>query len=128
MISAQSIAKSLFTLLELNYSQEQVLLAFQQYVKKYHLESLVLNVVRYLEIFLENKQTKERLVVITAHAVDKEILTEIQSFIHISEKVNIVNIIDESIVAGFITRHHDVEHDASIASRLLQLKKAIIQN
>lgn len=128
MMSAQSIAKALFILLESGHSDDQVFSAFQQYIKKYRLEALVCNIVRYLEKFLENKKIKEQVVVITAHAVHSDILTEIQSFIRAPKDVNIVNVVDESVIAGFIARYHDVEHDASIASQLLQLKKAIIQN
>ena len=74
----------------------------------------------------ENNMTKA--IVITALPISTEIksivLDKIKSISN--KKVEIKNIIDASILGGFILRFEDKEYDASMISKLKKLKKELV--
>ena len=84
--------------------------------------------VAYLDI-LKKHQGKETAIVTTAvaltPALEKTILTKASQLS--SAKINLENIIDPSIIGGFILRIGDLQYNASVAHQLDQLKREFTQ-
>ncbi len=82
--------------------------------------------IQYNNLF-DQKNNIETAYVTTAVAVDNQmetlILNKIATFS--SKKINIKNIIDPTIIGGFILRIGDQQYNASIANRLQTLKREL---
>ncbi|AWM13775.1 ATP synthase F1 subunit delta [Flavobacterium sediminis] len=54
-------------------------------------------------------------------ALEDKVLAKIATFT--SKKVNLTNVVDPAIIGGFVLRIGDQQYNASVANRLLQLKR-----
>lgn len=54
-------------------------------------------------------------------ALENKVLAKIATFT--SKKVNLTNVVDPAIIGGFVLRIGDQQYNASVANRLLQLKR-----
>ena len=82
-----------------------------------------------LENELNRENNIERATVITATPISDKIKTQVlKKLQELSNKsVEIENIIDETILGGFILRYENKEYNASFSQRLSKLKSELIQ-
>jgi len=106
--SAQSETKALFQLLLENQRFGILALIGDQYQELYNeangIENAVVTTAVPLDAELENK-----------------VLAKVATFT--SKKVNLTNVVDPAIIGGFVLRIGDQQYNASVANRLLQLKR-----
>ena len=84
---------------------------------------------KYNELY-EAHIDKEKATVTTAVAMTKDLEIKVMSKIKklTSKSVELENIVDESIIGGFILRVGDIQYNASIASKLNKLKREFTLN
>lgn len=107
-VNAQPETKALFQLLKDNKRFEILVSIANQY-----------------EVLYNEVNGIENAVVTTAVPLDADlegkVLAKVATFS--SKKVNITNIVDPAIIGGFVLRIGDKQYNASVANRLLQLKR-----
>ncbi|MBY0329022.1 F0F1 ATP synthase subunit delta [Patescibacteria group bacterium] len=128
MISSQTIARGLFSVLRSGVPHEQVVKGFSSYIHRYHLEATVPQIISYLDFFASQKARDEGLSLVVAHPVSDEVVLEIKSFIDAADSTPVSLTLDESLIGGFIARYRHTEHDASLSTQLSRLEQSIIHN
>ena len=80
----------------------------------------------FIQLYNEHNNIKEALV-ITASPINKELESEILSKINIpdAKAINLNNIVDPSIIGGFIIRYDGKEYNSSVKQNLNNLKKEL---
>ena len=80
----------------------------------------------FIQLYNEHNNIKEALV-ITASPLNKELESEILSKINIpdAKAINLNNIVDPSIIGGFIIRYDGKEYNSSVKQNLNNLKKEL---
>ena len=90
--------------------------------------SILIDIANSFKDLYEKENNMTKAIVITALPISTEIksivLEKIKSISN--KKVEIKNIIDASILGGFILRFEDKEYDASMISKLKKLKKELV--
>ena len=81
----------------------------------------------FIQLYNKNNNIKEA-IVITASPIDKDLEKKILSQIKIpaAKSINLINLIDSSIIGGFIIRYDGKEYNASIKQNLKNLKTELI--
>ena len=81
----------------------------------------------FIQLYNKNNNIKEA-IVITASPIDKDLEKKILSQIKIpaAKSINLTNLIDSSIIGGFIIRYDGKEYNASIKQNLKNLKTELI--
>ena len=81
----------------------------------------------FIQLYNKNNNIKEA-VVITASPIDKDLEKKILSQIKIpaAKSINLINLVDSSIIGGFIIRYDGKEYNASIKQNLKNLKTELI--
>lgn len=120
------IAKALITLLERNIPEDQVMIGFEKFIQKNHLQGLVSNIIWYMEYFYKESEKNKSLEIITAHEISKDVIESISNFIQVENNPPVKNKINKEIIGGFIAYYSGKEYDASIKKQLSRLKQAII--
>jgi F-type H+-transporting ATPase subunit delta len=84
---------------------------------------------KYNELY-DNYIGKEKATVTTAVSMTKDLEIKVMAKIKelTSKSVDLENIVDESIIGGFILRVGDIQYNASIASKLNKLKREFTLN
>jgi len=82
--------------------------------------------ISFIQLYNEQNNIKEA-TVITASPINKELESDILSKINISDvkSINLTNVIDSSIIGGFIIRFDGKEYNASVKNNLNNLKKEL---
>ena len=80
----------------------------------------------FIQLYNKHNNIKEALV-ITASPINKELESEILSKINIpdAKAINLNNIVDPSIIGGFIIRYDGKEYNSSVKQNLNNLKKEL---
>tara|TARA_B100001564_G_scaffold357326_1_gene373320 strand:+ start:779 stop:1309 length:531 start_codon:yes stop_codon:yes gene_type:complete len=81
----------------------------------------------FIHLYNKNNNIKEA-IVITASPIDKDLEKKILSQIKIpaAKSINLINLVDSSIIGGFIIRYDGKEYNASIKQNLKNLKTELI--
>lgn len=82
----------------------------------------------YISLYNESKGIKVAEVttaVALSDSLEKEVLSKVKQLTG-SEHVTIQNIIDESIIGGFVLRVGDIQYNASISNQLANIKREFI--
>lgn len=81
----------------------------------------------FIQLYNKNNNIKEA-IVITASPIDKDLEKKILSQIKIpaAKSITLINLIDSSIIGGFIIRYDGKEYNASIKQNLKNLKTELI--
>lgn len=81
----------------------------------------------FIQLYNKNNNIKEA-VVITASPIDKDLERKILSQIKIpaTKSINLINLVDSSIIGGFIIRYDGKEYNASVKQNLKNLKTELI--
>ena len=81
----------------------------------------------FIQLYNKNNNIKEA-IVITASPIDKDLEKKILSQIKIpaAKSINLINLVDSSIIGGFIIRYDGKEYNASVKQNLKNLKTELI--
>ena len=117
--------KAIFSLLEKNNPITEKLLDLLIYNKRVAIISDIAN--SFIQLYNKNNNIKEA-IVITASPIDKDLEKKILSQIKIpaAKSINLINLVDSSIIGGFIIRYDGKEYNASIKQNLKNLKTELI--
>ena len=117
--------KAILSLLEKNNSITERLLDLLIHNKRVAIISDIASC--FIQLYNKNNNIKEA-VVITASPIDKDLERKILSQIKIpaTKSINLINLVDSSIIGGFIIRYDGKEYNASIKQNLKNLKTELI--
>ena len=117
--------KAILSLLEKNNSITEKLLDLLIHNKRVAIISDIASC--FIQLYNKNNNIKEA-VVITASPIDKDLEKKILSQIKIpaAKSINLINLVDSSIIGGFIIRYDGKEYNASIKQNLKNLKTELI--
>ena len=117
--------KAILSLLEKNNSITEKLLDLLIHNKRVAIISDIAN--SFIQLYNKNNNIKEA-IVITASPIDKDLEKKILSQIKIpaAKSINLINLVDSSIIGGFIIRYDGKEYNASIKQNLKNLKTELI--
>ena len=117
--------KAISFLLEKNNSITEKLLDLLIHNKRVAIISDIAN--SFIQLYNKNNNIKEA-IVITASPIDKDLEKKILSQIKIpaAKSINLINLVDSSIIGGFIIRYDGKEYNASIKQNLKNLKTELI--
>jgi len=117
--------KAILSLLEKNNSITEKLLDLLIHNKRVAIISDIAN--SFIQLYNKNNNIKEA-VVITASPIEKDLEKRILSQIKIpaAKSITLTNLIDSSIIGGFIIRYDGKEYNASIKQKLKNLKTELI--
>lgn len=117
--------KAILSLLEKNNSITEKLLDLLIYNKRVAIIGDIAN--SFIQLYNKNNNIKEA-IVITASPIDKDLEKKILSQIKIpaAKSINLINLVDSSIIGGFIIRYDGKEYNASIKQNLKNLKTELI--
>ena len=117
--------KAIFSLLEKNNPITVKLLDLLIHNKRVAIISDIAN--SFIQLYNKNNNIKEA-IVITASPIDKDLEKKILSQIKIpaAKSINLINLVDSSIIGGFIIRYDGKEYNASIKQNLKNLKTELI--
>ncbi|MBN2638343.1 MAG: ATP synthase F1 subunit delta [Bacteroidales bacterium] len=105
-------------------------LHFIQLIVKKRREAWLLDICRAFEVLYYDHKNLIKAEIITAFPLDevnkKDLMNRIKTITH--KDVELKEIIDESLVGGFVIRVEDYQFDASIASKLRRLRKTFAEN
>ena len=84
------------------------------------------NSISFIQLYNEQNNIKEA-TVITASPINKELESDILSKINMSDakSISLTNVVDPSIIGGFIIRYDGKEYNASVKQNLNNLKKEL---
>ena len=113
--------KAILLLIEKNNSITEKLLDLLIHNKRVAIISDIAN--SFIQLYNKHNNIKEA-VVITASPIDKNLENQILSQIKIPEakSITLINLVDSSIIGGFIIRYDGKEYNASIKQNLKNLK------
>jgi len=113
--------KAILSLIEKNNSITEKLLDLLIHNKRVAIISDIAN--SFIQLYNKHNNIKEA-VVITASPIDKNLENQILSQIKIPEakSITLINLVDSSIIGGFIIRYDGKEYNASIKQNLKNLK------
>ena len=117
--------KAILSLLEKNNSITEKLLDLLIHNKRVAIISDIAN--SFIQLYNKNNNIKEA-IIITASPIDKDLEKKILSQIKIpaAKSINLINLVDSSIIGGFIIRYDGKEYNASIKQNLKNLKTELI--
>ena len=117
--------KAILSLLEKNNSITEKLLDLLINNKRVAIISDIASC--FIQLYNKNNNIKEA-IVITASPIDKDLEKKILSQIKIpaAKSINLINLVDSSIIGGFIIRYDGKEYNASIKQNLKNLKTELI--
>ena len=117
--------KAILSLLEKNNSITEKLLDLLIHNKRVAIISDIASC--FIQLYNKNNNIKEA-IVITASPIDKDLEKKILSQIKIpaAKSITLTNLIDSSIIGGFIIRYDGKEYNASIKQNLKNLKTELI--
>ena len=117
--------KAISSLLEKNNSTTEKLLDLLIHNKRVAIIGDIAS--SFIQLYNKNNNIKEA-IVITASPIDKDLEKKILSQIKIpaAKSINLINLIDSSIIGGFIIRYDGKEYNASIKQNLKNLKTELI--
>ena len=117
--------KAILSLLEKNNSITEKLLDLLIHNKRVAIISDIASC--YIQLYNKNNNIKEA-IVITASPIDKDLERKILSQIKIpaAKSINLINLVDSSIIGGFIIRYDGKEYNASVKQNLKNLKTELI--
>lgn len=117
--------KAILSLLEKNNSITEKLLDLLIHNKRVAIISDIASC--FIQLYNKNNNIKEA-IVITAFPIDKDLEKKILSQIKIpaAKSINLINLVDSSIIGGFIIRYDGKEYNASIKQNLKNLKTELI--
>ena len=117
--------KAILSLLDKNNSITEKLLDLLIHNKRVAIISDIASC--FIQLYNKNNNIKEA-IVITASPIDKDLEKKILSQIKIpaAKSINLINLVDSSIIGGFIIRYDGKEYNASIKQNLKNLKTELI--
>ena len=117
--------KAILSLLEKNNPITEKLLDLLIHNKRVAIISDIAN--SFIQLYNKNNNIKDA-IVITASPIDKDLEKNILSQIKIpaAKSINLINLVDSSIIGGFIIRYDGKEYNASIKQNLKNLKTELI--
>ena len=117
--------KAILSLLDKNNSITEKLLDLLIHNKRVAIISDIASC--FIQLYNKNNNIKEA-IVITASPIDKDLEKKILSQIKIpaAKSITLTNLIDSSIIGGFIIRYDGKEYNASIKQNLKNLKTELI--
>ena len=117
--------KAILSLLEKHNSITEKLLDLLIHNKRVSIISDIASC--FIHLYNKNINIKEA-IVITASPIDKDLEKKILSQIKIpaAKSINLINLVDASIIGGFIIRYDGKEYNASIKQNLKNLKTELI--
>ena len=117
--------KAILSLLEKNNSITEKLLDLLIHNKRVAIISDIAN--SFIQLYNKNNNIKDA-IVITASPIDNDLEKNILSQIKIpaAKSINLINLVDSSIIGGFIIRYDGKEYNASIKQNLKNLKTELI--
>ena len=117
--------KAILSLLEKNNSITEKLLDLLIHNKRVAIISDIASC--FIQLYNKNNNIKE-VIVITASPIDKDLEKKILSQIKIpaAKSINLINLVDSSIIGGFIIRYDGKEYNASVKQNLKNLKTELI--
>ena len=117
--------KAILSLLDKNNSITEKLLDLLIHNKRVAIISDIASC--FIQLYNKNNNIKEA-IVITASPVDKGLEKKVLSQIKIpaAKSINLINLVDSSIIGGFIIRYDGKEYNASIKQNLKNLKTELI--
>ena len=117
--------KAILSLLEKNNSITEKLLDLLIHNKRVSIISDIASC--FIQLYNKNNNIKEA-IVITASPIDKDLEKKILSQIKIpaAKSINLINLVDSSIIGGFIIRYDGKEYNASVKQNLKNLKTELI--
>ena len=117
--------KAILSLLEKNNSITEKLLDLLIHNKRVAIISDIASC--FIQLYNKNNNIKEA-IVITASPIDKDLEKKILSQIKIpaAKSITLTNLIDSSIIGGFIIRYDGKEYNASFKQNLKNLKSELI--
>ena len=117
--------KAILSLLEKNNSITEKLLDLLIHNKRVAIISDIAS--SFIQLYNKKNNIKEA-IVITASPIDKDLEKKILSQIKIpaAKSINLINLVDSSIIGGFIIRYDGKEYNASIKQNLKNLKTELI--
>ena len=117
--------KAILALLDKNNSITEKLLDLLIHNKRVAIISDIASC--FIQLYNKNNNIKEA-IVITASPIDKDLEKKVLSQIKIpaAKSINLINLVDSSIIGGFIIRYDGKEYNASIKQNLKNLKTELI--
>ena len=117
--------KAILSLLDKNNSITEKLLDLLIHNKRVAIISDIASC--FIQLYNKNNNIKEAIVV-TASPIDKDLEKKVLSQIKIpaAKSINLINLVDSSIIGGFIIRYDGKEYNASIKQNLKNLKTELI--
>ena len=117
--------KAILSLLDKNNSITEKLLDLLIHNKRVAIISDIASC--FIQLYNKNNNIKEA-IVITAPPIDKDLEKKVLSQIKIpaAKSINLINLVDSSIIGGFIIRYDGKEYNASIKQNLKNLKTELI--
>ena len=116
--------KAILSLLDKNNSITEKLLDLLIHNKRVAIISDIASC--FIQLYNKNNNIKEA-IVITASPIDKDLEKKVLSQIKIpaAKSINLINLVDSSIIGGFIIRFDGKEYNASVKQNLNNLKKEL---
>jgi F-type H+-transporting ATPase subunit delta len=108
----------------------EVTLSYLRIITQKHREAHIAGIARqYIVLYNEHKGVKVAHL-ISAAKVDDELRTKILSYLRkqTNAKIELVEEVDEKLIGGFILRFDGKQYDASIAKKILELRKDFEKN
>tara|TARA_B100001287_G_scaffold260208_1_gene248069 strand:- start:234 stop:764 length:531 start_codon:yes stop_codon:yes gene_type:complete len=117
--------KAILSLLEKNNSITEKLLDLLIHNKRVAIIGDIAT--SFIELYNKNNNIKEA-IIITASPIDEDLEKKILSHIKIpaAKSITLTNLIDSSIIGGFIIRYDGKEYNASVKQNLKNLKTELI--
>ena len=117
--------KAILSLLEKNNSITEKLLDLLIHNKRVAIIGDIAT--SFIELYNKNNNIKEA-IIITASPIDEDLEKKILSYIKIpaAKSITLTNLIDSSIIGGFIIRYDGKEYNASVKQNLKNLKTELI--
>ena len=124
MINAKQLAKTLVLMSENEESSEKVLDRFFSFVKNYHLEGLLPNVLNELERRQKEEYKENALQVASSHSLSEDDKTNIRNLTGAKDAPIDFNL-EEELLGGFRARYKGVEYEGSFSKTVNKLEKEL---
>lgn len=126
MISSKNLADAIYEISLQSKQDNGVLIAvILDYIKEYKLESLLPEIIIYLEDKLNKKLKWNTLAIKSGIEISEEIKQKIKSRLDANDAENITSTLDKNLIGGFTATYKGVIYDASIKNQLELLRNAL---
>lgn len=127
MISSRYIAKAVTSFVNKGkHKPEEVAEKLMTFVKKYHLESQLPQVISHIKDESEKEKRGQTLLIETPHKIDEATSSAVTAFMSVPQNVPVRHKTNEALIGGFVAYWKDKKVDGSIHNTLKKLKETLL--